>query len=160
MTAGNVVSIHIADTAAAPMRAVETVRAVAGRGLEGDRYLEQSGTFSGNPRPDQEVTLIESEVLDALLREAGIGLAPGASRRNITTRGVSLNDLVDKEFLVGGARLRGIRLCEPCAHLEKLTQVGVLKALVHRGGLRAQILTDGVIQVGDSIVVPASVGSG
>ena len=155
---GKIVSIHIASVAAAPMIGAASVRAVAGKGLEGDRYFSMTGTFSGKPRPDSEVTLIEAEVLEALARENGIVLAPGASRRNITTRGVGLNDLVGKEFSIGAARLRGLRLCEPCAHLEKLTQAGVLKGLVHRGGLRAQVLVDGVIQVGDAVVVSDSTG--
>lgn len=159
MVTGKIVAIHIAEAATALMVAVESVRAVAGKGLEGDRYFKQSGTFSDASNPDREVTLIESEALEALARERGVTLAAGASRRNITTRGVSLNDLVGKEFQVGAVRLRGIRLCEPCAHLEKLTQPGVLRGLVHRGGLRAQILTDGVIHTGDAVVVPARVAS-
>jgi MOSC domain-containing protein YiiM len=153
MEAGQVVSIHIAPAAVAPLVAVESVRAVAGAGLEGDRYFHQIGTFSKKGRPDQEVTLIEAEALETFARESGIALVPGASRRNITTRGVSLNDLVDKEFRVGEVRLRGLRLCEPCGHLEKLTQPGVHQGLVHRGGLRAQILNDGLIRVGDSVEI-------
>jgi MOSC domain-containing protein YiiM len=150
---GKVVSIYIADTGAAPMRAVGSVLAVAGKGLEGDRYFSRSGTFSDKPKPDSEITLIESEALEALERECGIVLAPGASRRNITTRGVSLNALVGQAFRVGEVTLQGLRLCEPCAHLARLTQPGVLRALVHRGGVRAQILHDGVIRVGDAVVV-------
>jgi MOSC domain-containing protein YiiM len=146
-----VVSLHIASTAAASMQAVDSVRAVPGKGLKGDRYFEQRGTFS-KPTPDREVTLIESEALEVLAREAGIVLEPGASRRNITTRGVSLNDLVGKEFRIGEVGLRGLQLCEPCAHLEKLTGKRVVKPLTHRGGLRAQVMTGGVIRVGDGIV--------
>lgn len=149
---GEVVSIYIATTAAAPMLSIESARAVPGKGLEGDRYFEQRGTFS-KPTPDREVTLIESEALSALAREAGILLEPGTSRRNITTRGVSLNDLVGKEFRVGDVALRGLQLCEPCAHLAKLTGKKVVRGLTHRGGLRAQILTAGVIRTGDAIVV-------
>ena len=152
MSTGRVDSIHIADTAAAPMRAVESVRAIPGRGLEGDRYYNENGTYSNfRPNPDQEVTLIEAEVLETLAREHGIALAAGASRRNITTHGVALNQLVGCEFSVGAVRLRGIRLCEPCGHLQRLTQDGIVRALTHRGGLRAQILLAGVIHVGDAI---------
>jgi MOSC domain-containing protein YiiM len=149
---GEVISIHIATAAASPMLAIESAQAIPGKGLEGDRYFEQRGTFS-KPTPDYEVTLIESEALDVLARETGIVLEPGTSRRNITTRGVSLNDLVGKEFQVGEVTLRGLRLCEPCAHLEKLTGRRLVKPLTHRGGLRAQILTAGVIRAGDAIVV-------
>ncbi len=130
---------------------VEEVRAVAGRGLEGDRYFSQRGTYSKRPGPDREVTLIEIEAIEALKRDHGIEIDPGASRRNIVTRGVPLNHLVGREFRVGEITLRGLRLCEPCAHLERLSQRGVLRGLIHRGGLRAQILTDGMIRVGDPV---------
>ena len=100
----------------------------------------------------REVTLIEDEALEALFDEAGLELAPGASRRNIVTRGVPLNHLVNREFCVGAVRLRGMRLCEPCLHLEHLTQMtGARRALVHRGGLRAEIVTEGVIRAGDAV---------
>ncbi|MFQ5896901.1 MAG: MOSC domain-containing protein [Candidatus Methylomirabilia bacterium] len=138
------------------MVSVGEVRALAGRGLEGDRYFHRVGTYSDKPAPRggppaREVTLIEIEAIEALKREYGIALDPGDSRRNIVTRGVSLNHLVGREFRVGGVALRGARLCEPCSHLEQLTQQGVLRALVHRGGLRAEILRDGMIRVGDSV---------
>jgi MOSC domain-containing protein YiiM len=149
---GIVVSIHLAAAGAAPVREVVEVRAVAGKGLEGDRYFTRSGTYSKPQRdPGTEATLIESEALEALTRDYGIELAPGASRRNIMTRGVALNDLVGREFTIGAVAFRGVRLCEPCAHLQKLTQPGVMRGLVHRGGLNAEILTDGAIRVGDAI---------
>lgn len=153
---GVVVSLHIAPAAGASTQPVTEVRARPGKGLEGDRYFKEVGTYSGKPGPRgqppaREVTLIEIETIEALKRDYDIEIDPGASRRNIVTRGVSLNHLVGREFRVGEVSMRGIRLCEPCAHLEALTQRGVLKALVHRGGLRAQILTDGVIRVGDPV---------
>ncbi|MCA1685973.1 MAG: MOSC domain-containing protein, partial [Planctomycetia bacterium] len=101
---------------------------------------------------DREVTLIEAEAIEALKREDGVELDPAESRRNIVTRGVALNHLVDREFRVGGIALRGIRLCEPCRHLESMTRAGVMKGLIHRGGLRAQILGEGVLSVGDPVV--------
>ena len=97
------------------------------------------------------MTLIESEALDAASREAGLGFLPEDSRRNIITRGVRLNDLVGQEFQVGSVKLRGVELCEPCAHLAQLAGKPILRSLVHRGGLRADILSDGVIHVGDRI---------
>lgn len=133
------------------MVSVKEARAISGKGLEGDRYFTQTGTYSKKPRPDREVTLIEVEAIEALAREYKIALEPGAARRNIVTRGVPLNHLVGREFRVGDVTLRGLRLCEPCAHLERLSHSGVGEALIHRGGLRAQILTDGLIRVGDSI---------
>ena len=151
MKNSSVVAINIAAEAAKPLTSVKQVRAVPGRGLEGDRYFKQTGTYSNKPGPDREVTLIESEAIEALKRDHQIELEPSESRRNIVTRGVALNHLVGREFKVGGATLRGLRLCEPCSHLEGLTQKGVLGGLIHRGGLRAQILTEGMVRVGDAV---------
>ena len=148
---GEVVSIHVAPEREAPTRSVPSVRAVPGRGLEGDRYFSATGTYSDRPGPGREITLIEFEAIEALGRDNEVHIASGDARRNIVTRGVPLNHLVDREFLVGTVRLRGVRLCEPCAHLENLTRRGVLGGLVHRGGLRAQVLTEGEIHVGDRI---------
>lgn len=151
MWQGTVVSIHIAAAARELMASVNEVRAVVGKGLEGDRYFSQVGTYSNNPGSGRDVTLIEIEALEALKRDYGIDLGLGESRRNIVTRGVPLNHLVGKEFRVGEVRLRGIRLCEPCTHLEKLSQQGAQRGLVHRGGLRTHILSGGMIRVGDKI---------
>jgi MOSC domain-containing protein YiiM len=154
MTESSVLSIHIAPKAEAPMVAVDEARAEPGRGLAGDRYSEHTGTYSETPGSGREVTLVASEALEAIEREQGIRLAPGESRRNITTRGVDLNALVEREFRVGDVVLRGTRLCEPCEYLQGLTgQDGLLKALVHRGGLRCEIVSGGTIRVGDKISV-------
>jgi MOSC domain-containing protein YiiM len=130
---------------------VAAVRAVRGRGLDGDRYFLAEGTYSTHPGSGRDVTLIEAEAIEALQRELGIVLAPGASRRNIVTRGVPLNHLVGQRFRVGEVLLEGMRLCEPCAHLEELTQRGVLAGLVHRGGLRTVIVEEGTVRRGDII---------
>lgn len=151
MADGTVVSIHIAGTAEAPMHAVSRIRAVEYRGLEGDRYYEKTGTYSRKPGPDREITLIELEAIEALRRDYGIEIEPGDARRNIVTRGIALNHLVGREFSVGEAVLRGIRLCEPCTHLAALVRKDVVPGLVHRGGLRAAILQGGVIEPGDPI---------
>ena len=151
MLTGTVASIYITTESSKEMISIPEVRAVAGKGLEGDRYFTRKGFFSHKPGPDREVTLIESEAIEALERDHGISFGLGDSRRNIVTRGVPLNDLVGREFRVGDVTLRGMRLCVPCDHLEKLTQPGVKQALVNRGGLRAQILTDGIIRVEDTI---------
>ncbi|HMD97511.1 MAG TPA: MOSC domain-containing protein [Terriglobia bacterium] len=150
MGEGKVVSIYTAPAATAPMWGQPQVQAVAGKGLEGDRYFSGTGTF-WKPRPDYEVTLIEIEAIEALERDYGVSLAPGESRRNIVTRGVALNHLVGREFQIGEVTLRGIRLCEPCAHLQRLTREGVIKGLAHRGGLRAQVLNGGTIAVDDRV---------
>jgi MOSC domain-containing protein YiiM len=151
MFRGNVVSIHIAREAASPMESTQEVKAVAGQGLEGDRYFDGTGHWSKTPGVSREVTLIELETIEALEREKSIAVVPGAARRNVVTRGVPLNHLVGREFQVGAVRLRGTRLCEPCAYLEGLTQPGVLTGLIHRGGLRAEIVTGGTIRVDDAI---------
>jgi MOSC domain-containing protein YiiM len=148
---GTVVSIYIAPTGAAAMKALDQVQSVAGRGLEGDRYFAGLGTYSNDPGSGRHVTLIEIEATEALKREYGVEMVVGQSRRNIVTRNVALNHLVGREFLVGAVLLRGMRLCEPCAHLEKLTARGALRGLIHRGGLRADIITGGTIRIGDSI---------
>jgi len=149
---GTVVSVFLAKAAGAACSPVREVRAVPGKGLEGDRYFQGIGTFS-KPKPDRELTLIEIESLEALSRDYGIELGPQETRRNIVTRGVPLNHLVGRDFKVGEVTVRGIRLCEPCSHLEGLTKKGVISGLIHRGGLRAQILTEGVIRVGDGVSV-------
>ena len=156
MFQGKLLGIYVAGRESAPMQLPQQVEAVAGQGLTGDRYALAAGTFSkGRPvKPDQEVTLIESEALAAAAADYGIELPAVQSRRNLLTRGVPLNHLVGREFIVGAARLRGLRLCEPCKHLEKLTQPGVREALVHRGGLRAQVVASGTLRVGD-VIAPA-----
>jgi len=148
---GNVAGIFIGPVAARPMQAVAVVRAVAGRGLEGDRYFDRTGTYSDRPGTGREVTLIESEAVASAGRDYGFDLAPGEARRNIVTTGVPLNHLVGREFFVGEVRLRGMRLCEPCAHLARLTRRPVVKTLTHRGGLRAEIVHGGTIREGDPI---------
>lgn len=147
---GTVHSIHIAPAGKAAMQSIEQAMALPGTGLEGDRYALKQGTFY-KPLPDYELTLIESEAIEALRRDYKIEIAPGAARRNIVTRDVPLNHLVGREFRIGRVKICGIRLCEPCSHLEGLTGQPVIKGLIHRGGLRAQILTQGMIRVGDAI---------
>jgi len=143
---GSVAAILIAPHAESPLTRVETVAAIAGRGLEGDRYGEGRGTFSG-PGRGYELTLVEAEVLDS------IDLPWEDGRRNVVTRGVALNALVGRRFKIGAVECVGRRLAEPCAHLEKLTRPGLLRPLVHRAGLRADILVDGSISIGDRVVV-------
>lgn len=151
MPTGRVESIHVAGAAGAPMSSIDSVRAVPGRGLEGDRYFSKSGTYSHRDGPDREVTLVEVEAVEALRRDYGIELEPKDTRRNVGTRGVALNHLVGARFRVGEIVLLGIRLCEPCGYLEETSGRPVRAGLVHRGGLRAQILTEGRLRVGDEI---------
>jgi len=152
---GSVVSIHISPKATEPLVQVNEVRAVPGRGLEGDRYFVAEGSFADKKGdvhdPGREVTLIESETLEAVVRDYKLDVDPGLPRRNIVTRGVPLNHLVDREFTVGGVRMRGVRLNGPCSHLASLTSEKLRESLVHRGGLRAEVLNEGVIRAGDAI---------
>lgn len=148
---GVVQAIYIAPAARAAMTAVEQAMAVAERGLEGDRYFFGEGTFSRWPGTGRNVTLIEAEAIEAARAQTGIDLSDGRSRRNIVTAGVRLAELNGRKFRIGDAILRGTRECAPCKHLERLTEPGVEDAFKGRGGLRAEILQDGIIRVGDFI---------
>jgi MOSC domain-containing protein YiiM len=121
---------------------VESVTAVAGVGLQGDRHFYRDGAA-----PGQALTLIESEALE------DVALSGAQSRRQVVARGVRLNDLVGRRFRVGEVECQGIELCEPCLHLQQLTRPGIIKDLIHRAGINADILTDGLIRVGDEIVL-------
>jgi MOSC domain-containing protein YiiM len=150
---GRVEVVAIADRAEALMQQVTTARAIPGRGLDGDRYANGAGTFT--PRSGRssgyDLSLIEAEVLDELTLTDGHRLGYAEARRNIVTRGIDLNALVGERFKVGDVECVGRRLCEPCVHLERLTHKGVLRKLIHRAGLRADILTAGSITVGAAI---------
>ncbi len=159
MARGSVISIFVAPERGVPMQEVERVRAVPGRGLEGDRYFEYDRRRLHGSARACAVTLIEAEALDALAQEHGVRLEPAESRRNLLTRGAELNMLVGREFRVGVVTLRGVALCEPCLHLQQATREGVLRGLVRRGGLKAQIVSGGMILVGDPIRV-AEPGAG
>ena len=154
-TAGEVVGIYVSEVKTGPMTSLEAATALKGRGLAGDRYAAKAGTFT--PRSDRlrgyDLTLIESEVLDRLTLPDGSHLTAAESRRNVVTQGIDLNAIVGHEFTVGPVRAFGQRLCEPCIHLQRLTHPGVVGGLVHRGGLRADILTGGEIRLGDEIKV-------
>jgi MOSC domain-containing protein YiiM len=148
MQSGVVEAIYLGPDPHEPLRSVERVLAVAGKGLEGDRYFKGDGTFYKPAKEGQDLTLIEAEAIEGLADDTGIELEPGAARRNVVTRGLALNELVGRPFRVGEVECIGRRLCDPCSHLEGLTQPGVLKGLVNRGGLRADIVRGGSISVG------------
>jgi MOSC domain-containing protein YiiM len=145
-----VVQILIAESPESEMTERQEVRAVPCRGLEGDRYFVGTGTFSPRPhKADFEITFIERENIEAFARESALPFTAFHARRNIVTEGVRLNDWVGKEFYVGAVRIRGVRLCEPCRYLAKISFAETLPGLVHKGGLRAQILSEGILRVGD-----------
>jgi hypothetical protein len=149
---GTVEAVAVAPRAEAPMRPVETVVARAGRGLDDDRYAAGAGTFSprADRRPGYDLTLIAAEVLDELAA-AGTPIPFTSTRRNVLTRGLDVNALVGRTFRIGDVRCIGRRLCEPCAHLERLSGPDVLRPLIHRGGLRVDVLSDGEIRRGARI---------
>jgi len=150
--AGQIAFIQIAPMATEKLVSVREVQAVAGEGLEGDRYFKKSGTYSNIPGKGRQITLIELESVEALKRDLKIELEPAQTRRNIVTRSVPLNHLVGQQFRLGReVVLQGLRLCEPCNHLESLTLKGVREGLLHRAGLRADIISGGTIRVGDPI---------
>ena len=133
-------AIHIGPDKGGALESVESVNAFAGKGIEGDRHFR-----SGDAKPGQALTLVEAENVQ------DVGLALGATRRQLTVRGVRLNDLIGKTFRVGEVECYGVELCEPCLHLQSMTRPGLIKDMVHRAGLNADILTNGVIRVGDEV---------
>jgi MOSC domain-containing protein YiiM len=150
---GRVEHIFTTPSAGQPMVSAEQALAIAGQGLEGDRYATAQGYYSHRPLPGggRQITLLEAEVLDWLAAEHGIELTPLEARRNVVTRGIALEPLIGRRFRVGQLLLEGVRICEPCVYLEQLTGKPVNDPLVHRGGLRANILEGGTLKVGDHI---------
>jgi hypothetical protein len=143
---GVVEAIWVAASAGEPTRSLTSARVLPGRGLEGDRHVTGTGTFPSG-RPGSALTLVAAEVCEAFVPP----LTPDEHRRNVVVRGLDVAQLVGHEFSLGSVRCRGMRLCEPCRVMERYAGRPVLRALVHRGGLRADILTDGEIHVGDTV---------
>jgi MOSC domain-containing protein YiiM len=143
-------AIGIASAAGEPLRSIERVEAVAGRGLAGDRYASEQGEFSDRTSGARDVTLIAAEAL-AALRASGVELSHLESRRNVLVRGVDVNALVGRRFRIGAVECVGRELSDPCTYLEGLTRPGVLRGLVHQGGLRAGIVVGGILAVGDEV---------
>jgi MOSC domain-containing protein YiiM len=151
MFEGRLVAIYTTTEAGKPMQHLDEVRAIEGIGLEGDRYAGEAGEFSGNEGTGRQITLIEREAVAAVNAEGKAEVTEDETRRNLVTEGVPLNHLVGRVFRVGDVVLHGRRLAEPCSYLASLTRPGVSRALVHRGGLRADIVEGGVLRVGDRI---------
>jgi hypothetical protein len=159
MSVGRVERIHVAPDSGDPMESVDRVSVVSERGIRGDRYFDEQGLWNLLDRdPDRDVkgasdvTFIEAEALEAIERDLGIALEPGAHRRNVTTRSVPLNHLVGERFEVGDAICEGIELCEPCGYMQSLIgEEGLSEALVHRGGLNATVVESGRIAIGDEV---------
>ena len=149
---GTVEALAIAPAAEAEMQMLEVAWAVAGRGLDGDRYAARAGTFTprADQRPGYDLTLMAAEVLDELTA-AGVAIDFAATRRNVLTRGIDVNALVGRTFRIGDVVCEGLRLCEPCVHLDRLSGPGLLRPLIHKGGLRADVLGEGEIRLGAPI---------
>lgn len=150
---GEVVAIHITDSAGQPMRGRESAVALAGEGLEGDRYRNGVGFYSQTPTTPgaRELTLIAEEALADVTAETGIPIPLHEHRRNITTRGIDVDALLGHQFRIGDVLCEGVRACPPCNHLDELTGKPLLQPLARRGGLRARIVRGGVLRVGDRI---------
>ena len=149
---GSVVALFTTDRMSAPMKKMEELNALAGRGIDGDRYFLGTGTYSKKPEPGRQVTLIKIEILEWLKDKFEITVKPEECRRNVLTRGIEINELIGTEFFVGPVRLRAHRITQPCRYLENLLdQPGLYKALWDNGGISCEILSDGVIKEGDMI---------
>ena len=153
MFEGKLLAIAIAHQAKGTMENVDSIVAVAEQGLVGDRYGAGVGAaqFQGRRKPENEVTLIAIEAIDAANDEFNMTIAHLDTRRNLLTEGVPLNDLVTKTFRVGPVLLRGLELCEPCGYLERRTYPFIRMALKHRGGLRCCVVEGGELHVGDAV---------
>lgn len=141
---GVVAALLLTPEAEADLTRAETATAIAGCGLDGDRYAKSAGTFSNSPGTGYELTLVAAETIHGILSWE-------EARRNVVTQGIDLNALVGRDFTVGEVVCHAQRLAEPCAHLERLTEPGILRPLVHRAGIRADILVGGQIAVGDRV---------
>jgi MOSC domain-containing protein YiiM len=150
---GAVAHLHITARAFLPMRAQEAITLVAGRGIEGDRYMLgiEEGFYSGKPEDGRQVTLFEEEALECIRRDHGIALLPEEHRRNVTTRGVPLTHLVGRRFRLGPCLLEATRLSIPCRHIEEILEKPVFDPMINRSGLNCRILEGGVVRVGDAI---------
>ncbi len=150
---GAVLHLHVTARAFLPMRPQSSIELVAGRGIAGDRYMlgTETGFYSEKPEEGRQVTLFESEALEAIKRDYGIDLAPEEHRRNVTTAGVPLNWLVGRRFRIGPCRLEATRLSIPCRHIEEILGKPVFDPMVHRSGLNCRVLEGGTVHVGDEI---------
>jgi MOSC domain-containing protein YiiM len=151
---GRVVAIYIAPAQGEPTEYVEQAHLIPRMGIEGDRYYYQARKSGKDTKTGHALTLVEQEAIEAICKLDGIPLTPDQTRRNIVTVGISLNSLVGWIFTIGEIQLRGVKLCEPCSYLAGRTDPRILSSMANRGGLRADIITDGIIHLNDIITVP------
>ena len=154
MPLGKIIGIYIAPTRGDATISIDQAHIIPGKGIVGDRYYDSKNNADIKSKPGQEITLIEMETLESMANDEGLNISPQKARRNIITSGIALNDLVGRTFFIGDLPLHGVRLCEPCQYLANRTDPGILPSMVHRGGLRAEILTEGTIHIDDMISCP------
>jgi uncharacterized protein YcbX len=154
MTTGKVVGIYIAPHRGEPTIRVDQVHVIPGYGIEGDRYYQEPNSKETINRTGRELTLIEMEAIESMCSD-GVNISPEKTRRNIVTQGIKLNELVGKTFTIGEIRLCGVRLCEPCDYLARRTDQRIKQSMIHHGGLRADIITEGYIRINDPILDPS-----
>ena len=145
--------LHRTPRAFLPMRSFPELQLIAGRGIEGDRYLigQETGFYSHKPEEGRQVTLFEIETLEALRRDHGIELLPEEHRRNVTVEGVPLNHLVGRRFRLGETVVEATRLSTPCRHIEEILGKAVFDPLINRSGLNCKIIAGGILRVGDVV---------
>jgi MOSC domain-containing protein YiiM len=150
---GMVRHLHIAPRAFLPMRSMDAIQLIAGKGIDGDRYMvgREEGFYSHKPEEGRQVTLFEWEVLEAIRRDYSLEIKPEEHRRNVTVEGVPLNHLVGRRFWLGQTLLEATRLSIPCRHIEEVTGKSIFDPLVHRSGLNCKILEGGWVRVGDVV---------
>ncbi|MEM7743343.1 MAG: MOSC domain-containing protein [Pseudomonadota bacterium] len=148
---GKLLSIHITPAKSQPMQRLESANLIAGQGIEGDRYLLGTGTYSIKPGEDRQITLIEREMLDRVAADDGQEISVDDHRRNLTVEGVPLQHLVGLRFRVGNVILEGVRINQPCKYLNLMLKRDVYMALWNRSGLNAKIIEGGTIRSGDAL---------
>ena len=152
---GTVVGIYVTPDAGGVMQGVQSALAIAGQGLDGDRYAAGAGFYSATPTTEgaRQLTLIELEAIDDVRTQGNVDLDETETRRNLVTEGVRLRELLGKRFTIGSVLCEGVRGCPPCNHLDELAGKSLMPLLVRTGGLRARIVEGGVITVGDRIEI-------
>ena len=144
----SVANICISSESGKKMESMNSIKVIANKGIVNDRY------FKENNDKNNQITLIESENVDYYNKISGTNFIPSDFRRNVITKGISLNKLVGKEILIGEVRLKIHDLCEPCRYLQELLgEKNLVKKLLNRGGLRCELLTNGNINVNDHIKI-------
>lgn len=155
-SSGKVIGLFTAEVSGQEMIVHDEIHLIAGVGVEGDRYAKQEGRWSDRPKPEHQLTLIESETLDAIAHETGVILTPRECRRNIVTRGIDLNSLIGRHVRIGRDAIVYLKIHNhPCRYLERLIDKTVMESLLGRSGVNCEIRTGGHVGLGDIISLEA-----